>query len=106
MARRFIWEQPSWPDLRVDIGLLESSLSGLAFDQGQVAGALRSLGLAARAQVVIDTMVDTAVQTSQIEGEQISPESVRASLTRRLDMGTPGVLADRRADGIASMTAD
>ncbi|MDB5028833.1 MAG: filamentation induced by cAMP protein fic [Candidatus Eremiobacteraeota bacterium] len=43
MQRRFLWEHPDWPNLRVETGALAEALAGAAFDVGEIAGALRAL---------------------------------------------------------------
>jgi len=105
--RQFIWQQPGWPELLIDLGALARTLTGAAFAQGEVAGAIRSLSQPDRDRAMVDTMVETAIETSQIEGEQLSIASVRASLARRHDRRVPRESgADARADGIVAITAD
>ncbi len=107
MQRRFVWERGDWPNLHVEVRQLARALSDSAFEQGEVAGALRTLGKDDRERAILDTLAETAIETSQIEGEQLTGDSVRASLARRLalDAAPPG-RTDPRADGIVSMTVD
>jgi len=107
MSRQFIWEQADWPNLRIEAGLLAGVLSDVTFAQGEIAGALRTLGEADRKGIALDTLADTAIETSQIEGEHLSSDGVRASLARRLALGVNALgKGDPRADGIVAMTVD
>jgi Fic family protein len=108
MLRQFIWEAPAWPALTVDSGLLEQGMYDAAFDQGCVAGVLRALAKSDRSQVEIETLAGTAIDTSEIEGEHLSADGVRASLARRLAVEQPGHRGreDPRADGVVELTVD
>jgi len=95
------------PPASGDVGRLASALSGTAFEQGEVAGGLRTLGEADRERALLDTLAETAIEASQIEGERLTTNSVRASLARRLAVGGNRLgHTDPRADGIVAMTVD
>jgi len=105
--RRFIWEDPRWPALYVEEAALSRQLAAAAFGQGSVAGALRALGLADRGRVQLEAFAETALDTSAIEGEALDPESVRASLARRLSLERDASgTTDARADGAVAVTLD
>lgn len=106
--RRFIWEDPQWPRLTVDYEAAAPALYAASFALGRVGGALPSLANSEQATVEFDVLADTALTTSEIEGEHISRDSVRASLARRLHRAAPGELRtnDVRADGIVAVTLD
>jgi Fic family protein len=108
MLRRFIWEDPNWPALQTDLALLGPSLDGAIYDQGSVTGAIRALAQNDRTRVEIDALSETALETSEIEGEHISADSVRASLARRLRLPTSAEQSarDPRADGVVELTVD
>jgi Fic family protein len=106
--RRFIWEDPQWPRLTVDYEAAAPALFAASFALGRVGGALPSLADSEQATVEFDALAYTALTTSEIEGERISRDSVRASLARRLHRAAPGELRtdDVRADGIVAVTLD
>jgi Fic family protein len=107
MERRFIWQQSDWPALRVDAVALAERLDRIAFRQGEVAGALRAIAAVDRDSLEQDAFTQTAVETSAIEGEHISVQSVRNSLVRRLGLGNGSLQAtSREADGIVAVTVD
>jgi Fic family protein len=105
--RRYIWQDSGWPNLTVDEAALEGEFTTLAYQAGRVAEVLYQLGADEQRRVLFDTLTDTAVETSAIEGETLSVASVRASLARRLNM--PNVddgPTDARAEGVVAVTVD
>jgi Fic family protein len=105
--RRYIWEDSGWPDFTVNEAALEPALTSIAYRAGRVAEVLFQLGRDEQRRVRFDSLTDTAVETSAIEGETLSIASVRASLARRLDMPLAGDgPTDARADGVVAVTVD
>jgi Fic family protein len=105
--RRFIWEDSGWPDLTVNEAALEPDLTPIAYRAGRVAEVLFQLGRDEQRRVRFDTLTDTAIETSAIEGETLSIASVRASLARRLDMPfADDAPTDARAEGVVAVTVD
>ncbi|MBV9080097.1 MAG: Fic family protein, partial [Elusimicrobia bacterium] len=105
--RRYIWELPGWPELTIQLDEVEERLSAAQFALGEVAGVLRTLGSADRRTIELDALADTALQTSEIEGEHLSADSVRASLARRLGLDhLASAPTDPRADGVVAMSID
>jgi Fic family protein len=105
--RRFIWQDSGWPDLTVNEGALEAEFTTLAYRAGRVAEVLYQLGAEEQRRVLFDTLTDTAIETSAIEGEALSVASVRASLARRLNMPNVDVgPTDARAEGVVAVTVD
>jgi Fic family protein len=105
--RRYIWEDSGWPDLTVNEAALEPVFTSIAYRAGRVAEVLFQLGRDEQRRVRFDTLTDTAVETSAIEGETLSIASVRASLARRLDMPLADYgPTDARAEGVVAVTVD
>lgn len=105
--RRYIWDLPGWPELIVRLDEVEERLSAAQFALGEVAGVLRALGSADRRTIELDALADTALQTSEIEGEHLSADSVRASLARRLGLDHLATApTDPRADGVVAISID
>jgi Fic family protein len=105
--RQYIWQDSGWPNLIVDEAALEGEFTTLAYQAGRVAEVLYQLGADEQRRVLFDTLTDTAVETSAIEGETLSVASVRASLARRLNI--PNVddgPTDARAEGVVAVTVD
>jgi Fic family protein len=105
--RRYIWEDSGWPDVTVNEAALEPDFTTIAYRAGRVAEVFFQLGRDEQRRVRFDTLTDTAVETSAIEGETLSIASVRASLARRLDMPLADYgPTDARAEGVVAVTVD
>lgn len=105
---RFLWQLPTWPDLRWDSAALQEPLSAAYEAQGRLLGRLSGLGIEdERGALEVEALVDEAVTTSAIEGERLSKDSVRSSLARRLGLDTAGLPPpSREVDGLVEMLLD
>ncbi len=93
-----------WPNLRLDVSTLAPLFVDAAYVEGRVVGALEALGARDVDHLSREALIATAVDTSEIEGEHLRADSVRASLARRLARGHPGI--DPKADAIVALTVD
>ncbi|RZJ16133.1 MAG: Fic family protein [Haliea sp.] len=103
----YIWDSQQWPEWRYDLSALAPALAETSRGQGLLFGRLADVGLALRDQASLAALTDDVVKTSEIEGEQLSVESVRSSLARRLGVEI-GALAplDRDVEGVVEMVLD
>jgi Fic family protein len=86
---------------------LEAELTTIAYRAGRVAVALYQLGADEQRSVLLDSLADTAIETSAIECETLSVASVRASLARLLNIPIAGdAAADARTEGVVAVTVD
>ncbi len=60
-------------------------------------GRLADVGMALRDQASLLALTEDVIKTSEIEGEQLSVESVRSSIARRLD---PPALWDEQRERV------
>jgi Fic family protein len=68
---------------------------------------MHDLGLGLRDQANLQVLTEDVLKTSEIEGEQLNPDTVRSSIARRLGVEV-GALAppDRHVDGVVDMILD
>ena len=103
----FVWEQSDWPCWRFDTRVLSTALASVRHSQGRLLGRMEGLGFALRGQAILQVLTEDVLKTSEIEGQQLNPDTVRSSIARRLgvDIGalTP---ADRHVDGVVEMVLD
>ena len=103
----FVWEQSDWPRWRFDTSVLATMLADVRHSQGRLLGRMEGLGFALRGQAILQVLTEDVLKTSEIEGQQLNPDTVRSSIARRLgvDIGalTP---ADRHVDGVVEMVLD
>jgi len=108
MKARYIWQLPLWPDLRWDEQALLTPLGEVRYAQGKLYGALDAIGFEdSRQELEVESLVEEAVTTSAIEGEQLPRKAVRSSVARRLGLTTAGLPAPSRSvDGVVEVLLD
>lgn len=105
--RMFIWQAGDWPTWRFDLAALAQPLTDVSRAQGLLIGRLADVGMAVRDQASLSALTEDVIKTSEIEGAQLSVESVRSSIARRLGVDI-GALApvDRHVEGVVEMVLD
>jgi Fic family protein len=102
--KRYIWQQDDWPQWTYDHERLAPLLAQVHLAQGHLMGRMRDLGLDLRDQATLRVLTEDVIKTSEIEGEILSPESVRSSIARRLGVDIGALApADRHVDGVVDM---
>ena len=82
-------------------------LSELRFKQGRLIGRMGDLGFDFRQEVVLESVTEDVVSSSEIEGELLNQRLVRSSVARRLGMDIGGLShTDRNVEGIVDLTLD
>jgi Fic family protein len=81
---RYIHELGDWPRFRWDDGRLVAALAAARHLQGRLVGQMEALGFKVRAEAVLRTLTEDVLKSSEIEGEKLDADQVRASVARRL----------------------
>ena len=82
-------------------------LSELRFKQGRLIGRMGDLGFDFRQEIILDSVTEDVVSTSEIEGELLNQRLVRSSVARHLGMEIGGLShTDRNVEGIVDLTLD
>ena len=104
---RYIWQQPGWPRLRYDTERLVRLSTQVHRAQGHLFGRLQDVGIGLRDQATLRVLTEDVLNTSEIEGEHLNPETVRSSVARRLGVNAGALApADRHVDGVVDMVLD
>lgn len=74
--------------------------------QGKLLSKIESLGFNLEHQAQAEILVEEAIKTSAIEGEQLDVQSVRSSVARKLGLPSAGLPFDRRVDDLVSVLID
>jgi len=90
----YIWEQHNWPNFTWQSEHLQPRLDAVCQLQERLLGKSESLPKEADLEVEMDALIQNAIRTSQIEGEELNVESVRSSVARRLGLARAG-MADK-----------
>lgn len=103
---RWNWQQADWPDFRWQAGVMAQAEQKFLHGAGILVGFAKHLDDDARQQVLVNSMSDEALTTSEIEGEILNGASVQSSVQRQL-----GLISDRRRvkpaeQGISELMVD
>ncbi|MFC3679888.1 Fic family protein [Bacterioplanoides pacificum] len=103
----YIWQHKHWPNFSYDSGKLSSLAYQYAKQAAKLTGSLSQTDQDDSLAAQLDLMVDEAINTSLIEGENLNPASVRSSLQNYLNLTpTPINVADVKAEGMAALIVD
>lgn len=98
------WQHKEWPAFNYDVSLVNDNALEFARLSGEITGALTGLNVDAQQQTVIHLMLDEAIKTSAIEGEQLSREDVRSSIENGLGVNKEvKKVKDKKSKAIASL---
>lgn len=93
-----LWQQKNGPNFSVDLHQLKSKLHSIRQLQAKLLGEVRALPSGMDKEAELDALLQSAIKTSAIEGEQLNVESVRSSVARHLDMSVARHLDMSRID--------
>lgn len=102
----YIWQKKEWPSLTWEPEALLTPLGECRLLQGKLLSKVSSLGFNLEHQAQAEILVEEAVKTSAIEGEQLDVQSVRSSVARKLGLPSAGLPFDRRVDDLVSVLID
>ena len=103
----YIWQHEHWPKLTYDSEKLSVLAYQYAKHAAQLSGRLSQHNQDDSISAQLELMVDEAISTSLIEGENLNPASVRSSLQNYLELNpTPVNVADAKAEGMAALIVD
>ncbi len=103
----YIWQRKDWPEFSWDAEALLEPMSRLSQLHGLLNGKMSMLGFDDRCQSLLSSMADELISSSEIEGVQLNPNSVRSSIARRLGIEDDGLLVeDHYVEGLVDVMLD
>lgn len=103
----YIWQRSDWPEFRWDSETLLEPLSRLSNRHGFLTGKMSSLGFHDKNKSLLSAMTEELISSSEIEGVQLNPNSVRSSIARRLGIEDDGLLVeDHYVEGLVDVMLD
>jgi Fic family protein len=104
---RWIWDSPTWPQLRYDQDALIEPLGRARDMAGRLRGRADAIGEDELSLVEGDVWAGNAVASSAIEGEMLDMAAVRSAVARRLG-ATPALsaAAPRNVEGLLDVMND
>lgn len=103
LTRHWNWEQEDWPAFRFDSQKLASVEAEFLRRSGMFIGATLHVEEGDRQQFIVDLIADEAHQTSEIEGETLSRDSLQSSIRRQFGLPTDSRKVPPAEAGIAEM---
>ena len=95
----YIWQRQDWkegdfPAFQWDSDALRPQLERITLQQGRLLGKAESVPEGEQ-EAQLDALIQTALRTSEIEGEMLNVGSVRSSVVRHLGLDRAGVASGR-----------
>ncbi len=83
--KKWIWQHEEYPNFRYDKSFLTDILSDIEYHRGLLDGVLKIFNDSDIKHIEIETLLQEAINSSEIEGEYLKRDSVRSSLLKKLD---------------------
>lgn len=107
MGIKYNWQHPNWPKFTYQSGGLDKIINEYTKISSNLQGQISQLDQNNQSEAHIYLMVEEAINTSEIEGENLNREEVRSSVARYLDLDLSqpkGIF--HKENGIASLLVD
>ncbi len=106
-SSKYIWENKNWTRFSWSSDRLLPFLGKTRQTQGKILIRVGELGVPLTDQAQAEILTEEAMQTSAIEGELLSRDSVRSSVARHLGLSQAGLpKVDRHVDGLVEILLD
>lgn len=103
----YVWQLPDWPQWHYNASALAPLLAQVHQALGQLLGRMRDQGVSSKSHATLEALTEDVLKTSEIEGEHLNPDTVRASIATRLGVDIGAIApADRHVDGVVEMILD
>ena len=105
--KKYIWQNPEYPDFTYDKDLIITLLSEVRLRQGLLLGKMQRLGFENSKHTLLNVLTEDVIKSSEIEGVKLNIEQVRSSIAQRLGLDIGGdVYVERDVQGIVDMMLD
>jgi len=105
-TKRWIWQQTHYPHFTYDKGKLESTLLEIKYQQGLLDGIYKNINKSDLDVAKVEILTTEAVDTSAIEGEVLSRDSVRSSIAKKLGITLEKDSSSTQTDGLVDLLLD
>lgn len=103
----YIYELKDWPVFSWDQPVITNLLINVRYLQGQISGRMESIGFSAAENIVLQTITQDVVKSSEIEGEILDQSLVRSSVARHLGIEEAATHPmDKNIEGVVEMSLD
>lgn len=103
----YIWQIPEWPNFSWDYARLTPILGRIRQLQGELIGAMATLGFEVRDSASLSAISDDIISSSAIEGVVLNADSVRSSVAKKLGLNFEGnEVYDHYVEGLVDVMVD
>jgi len=103
---RWIWQQESYPNFTYDTTTLEPILLKIKYQQGLLDGIYKTINKNDLDLAKVEILTTEALDTSAIEGEVLSRDSVRSSISKKLGIDIEKDFSNIKTDGLVDILLD
>ena len=105
--KKWIWEYDSYPNFTYDSSKLQTLLEDIKYYQGLLNGIFTNVNQEDLLQTQLEILTGEIVNSSAIEGEVLSRDSVRSSISNHLGINREKKdYSTRASDGVADLLVD
>lgn len=105
-TNRWIWQNKDYPNFTYDNSKLEPILLNIKYQQGLLDGVYKTVNSDDLNLAKLEILTTEALDTSAIEGEILSRDSVRSSISKKLGLDIEKDLSNRQTDGLVDILFD
>lgn len=103
----YIYERKNWPKFLWNQEYLTNLLIQVHHSQGRLIGGMESIGFRLQEDVILQTLTQDIIKSSEIEGEILDRALVRSSVARHLGIEHLALnRVDRNVEGVVDMMLD
>jgi len=105
---KWIWQHENYPTFDYDLSTLDSTLLDVSRNTGKLEGAIYALNEKNINDIIIDASINEILQSSEIEGEILSRDSVKSSVRKKLDetFDYSNDSSTKHTDGLVALLMD
>jgi len=106
--KKWIWQHDNYPTFDYDLSTLDSILLDVSRNTGKLEGAIYALNEKNINDIMIDASINEILQSSEIEGEILSRDSVKSSVRKKLDetFDYSNDSSTKHTDGLVALLLD
>lgn len=105
-TNRWIWQEKSYPNFTFDTTKLEPILLDIKYQQGLLDGIYKTINKDDLDLAKLEILTTEALDTSAIEGEILSRDSVRSSISKKLGIDIEKDFSNIQTDGLVDILLD
>lgn len=104
---KYIYQHKNWTNFSWRNEAINVVFGEVRHLQGKISGQMNALGFSSKEEIILKTLTQDVIKSSEIEGEKLDYDQVRSSIARRLGMEVAGLVPSaRNVDGIVDIMLD